>query len=280
VAKDKFKLFAYAFVVLTAPNAHATADRNILFVQGNIEFILLHELAHVIISDFDIPIIGPEESAADYIATVVLIRAEQFSQERADRARLFVGAVANGFATEWDVQRPVVSELAFWDSHALGIQRFFQIGCLLHGSSPATFAKLPARIGMPKERATQCIVEFQKAARSIDWMLDAYGKTDDQDGAVITIDYQKVPSRVSQTILAEMRNDRIFENTIRRIRDRFALPQPLAIVIRSCGKPTAIWDPAIRTVTVCYELFDYYYLLARNSGAKARDNLLKEETSR
>ena len=265
-------------LILSIPNlASAAADRQNLFVQGNIEFILLHELAHVVINDFDIPIIGTEESAADYIATVVLIRADQFSPERADRARLFLSAVANGFATEWDVKRPVINELPFWDSHALGMQRFFQIGCLLYGSSPSTFPKLPARIGMPQARAAQCSAEFRKAEKSINWLLETYGLQNDQKGAEITIDYQAVPSRTSQKILAAMREDLILEDAVARIRNRFALPEPLSIVARSCRKPTALWDPAMRTITICYELFDHYYLLAMNSGAKARDTLLKEE---
>lgn len=260
--------------------AAATTDREILFVQGNIEFILLHELAHVVISDFDIPIIGAEENAADYIATIVLIRADQFSPERADRARLFVAAVANGFATEWDIRRPLINELPFWDSHALGMQRFFQIGCLLYGSSPSTFPNLPSRIGLPTARSNQCVAEFKKAEKSVNWLLQTYGRKDDQEGATITIDYQAVPSRTSQKVLAAMRNDLIFENTIARISDNFALPEHLAIITRSCGKATALWDPAKRTITVCYELFDYYYLLAKNSGAKARNDLLKEEQTK
>ena len=37
-------------LMLVMPNfAAATTDRQIVFVQGNIEFILLHELAHVVI---------------------------------------------------------------------------------------------------------------------------------------------------------------------------------------------------------------------------------------
>ena len=39
------------------------------FVMGNFQFTLLHELAHAAIWDVKPPIIGPEESAADYLAT-------------------------------------------------------------------------------------------------------------------------------------------------------------------------------------------------------------------
>ena len=36
------------------------------FVLGNFEFVLLHELAHVVIGELKVPVLGPEEDAADY----------------------------------------------------------------------------------------------------------------------------------------------------------------------------------------------------------------------
>ena len=35
------------------------------FVLGNSVFVLLHEFGHVVIRDFNIPILGLEETAAD-----------------------------------------------------------------------------------------------------------------------------------------------------------------------------------------------------------------------
>jgi hypothetical protein len=53
----------------------STLDRDrVDFVMGNLQFTLLHELAHVAIWDIQPPIIGPEEYAADYLATISLLR--------------------------------------------------------------------------------------------------------------------------------------------------------------------------------------------------------------
>jgi hypothetical protein len=46
----------------------------VTFVLGNVEFALLHELAHLVIGELDLPILGPEEQAADYLATMTLLR--------------------------------------------------------------------------------------------------------------------------------------------------------------------------------------------------------------
>ena len=42
------------------------------FTVGSFEFALLHELAHLIISEKEVPVLGSVESAADYVATTVL----------------------------------------------------------------------------------------------------------------------------------------------------------------------------------------------------------------
>ena len=244
------------------------------------EFVLLHEVAHVLINDFDIPIIGPEENAADYIATIVLMRPDDINSARAERVRSFVAAVANGFATDWDVRRPLINELPFWDSHALTMQRFYQIGCLLYGSSPSTFPNLPSRIGMPKARADQCTAEYARARKSVEWLIETYGRSDNEAGAEITIDYQPPPTQVSQRALKSMREARLIENTVARITAQFAVPAALTIVTRRCGIPQATWQTESRTLTLCYELFDHYYLLARNPKSRARDKLFGEDVPR
>jgi hypothetical protein len=71
--------------------------------------------------DLEVPIVGPEENAADYIATIVLMSGEDpRDASRAERARQLVAAAASGFAAEWTTTRPPVAELPFWDSHGAG----------------------------------------------------------------------------------------------------------------------------------------------------------------
>src|SRR5690606_117958 len=41
------------------------------FVVANAQFVLMHELAHLVIDEKSVPILGPEESAADYIAAMM-----------------------------------------------------------------------------------------------------------------------------------------------------------------------------------------------------------------
>lgn len=238
------------------------------FVLGNVEFTVLHELAHVIIDELKVPIIGPQEGAADYIATTVLIRAGEFDPGAAERARKYLFATAKGLATSWDVGLTTGRKAQFWDAHALTIQRFYQIMCLVYGSNPKLFAELPRQVGMPEKRTAGCAQEFARADASLRWLLDNYGrKPGDPPSADISIDFDPPPTRVSAQLADVIRASGMLDNTVRRLREHFALPQPLKIVFRACHAPQAIWLPARREVAVCYELLDNYYLLATDRHA-------------
>ncbi len=261
----------------TASTDASTMDRGLFFVLGNIEYVLLHELAHVLIGDLDIPIIGPEENAADYIATATLIRADLFDAPRAARAREFLLATANGLATSWDFFVGAGQEVPYWDSHSLTIQRFYQMICLIYGSNPEEFAQLPGRVGMPEHRAARCPREFERADRSLQWLLENYGrKPGDPDGARIEVEYERAPTQASQRVASELRASGIIDNTIRRLHERFTIREPFRITFRRCDQPQAAWIPLDRRVVICYELLDNYYTLGRTRSATNRQTILDE----
>lgn len=267
-----------------APRTQPAADADALrrdpvnaFVLGNVEYIVLHELAHVIIDDLQVPVIGPLEGAADYIATTVLIRADQFDPDAADRARNYLLATANGLATSWDVGLTTGREAQFWDTHALTIQRFYQIICLVYGSNPQAFQDLPKQLGMPAKRTAGCEQEFSRANRTLTWLLDNYGRgRNDPPGADVSLEFESPPTRVSASMASVIRASGMLNNTIRLLRERFALPQPLDIVFRTCHAPQANWLPAQREVVLCYELLDAYYLLGTDQRASDRRTILTD----
>ena len=81
------KFFTIAFLLIAAsPPAIANDDAyesdRIEFVAGNIVFVMLHEFSHLIIEDFDVPVLGNSEDAADTLAAVSLIRADRAHPER------------------------------------------------------------------------------------------------------------------------------------------------------------------------------------------------------
>jgi hypothetical protein len=255
------------------------ADPVVEFVMGNVEYILLHEIAHLLIRDLDVPVIGPEEGAADYIATAVLIRAELFDQQRAARARQFLLATANGLATSWEYSAQSGGEVRYWDSHALTIQRFYQIICLVYGSDQEAFAALPASVGMPAARASRCSDEFARAGRSLAWLLENYGRQPgDPAPASVELNFGRPPSRTSRQLIDAIRASGMLENTVRHLHESFTIRMPFSIDFRICREPQARWLPEQREIVFCYELLDSYYLLGRSRAARER-NLLPGSTT-
>lgn len=241
----------------------ARTDAAVLdFVVGNVEFLLVHEIAHFLIDEKKVPIIGPQESAADYIATLALIREDPLDPEQTDRAMRFLRATAAAFAESWRTGAAVGAEVPYWGAHALSIQRYYQIVCLLYGSDPQAFASEAEAAALPVARAQDCIAEYARADAAIGWLLANYGRgPDDSPGAAIEIVYGDAPTRTSAAVLRELKAIELFERVTERLRLRFTLERPFTLAIRTCRQPQAAWLSAERELVICYELVDALYVL-------------------
>jgi len=233
------------------------------FVLGNVEFLLLHELAHFLISEKNIPIIGPEENAADYLATMALIRTTPFDAGHEGQTLDFLFAAANAFAASWKLGSAIGAEIPYWGNHALGIQRYYRIACLLYGSDPTAFADIPDTTGMPGLRAGSCIAEFEQANASVQWLLETYGrKPEDPIGVSMQVLYEDPPTQVAAGLLERIQQSMLFETTLERLSGLFYFEEPILIGVRKCGMPEAAWIDDRRELVVCYELLDTIYLLS------------------
>jgi hypothetical protein len=123
-----------------------------MFVLGNVEFLILHELAHMLIGEKEIPIIGSEENAADYIAATFLIRASGLDSDEQALLRQFLVSAADAFSISWDIGTEYGADIPYWDSHGLSIQRFYGIVCLLYGSDPEEYGDLVVKAKLPEAR--------------------------------------------------------------------------------------------------------------------------------
>jgi hypothetical protein len=245
------------------PVVQGLPEATTTFVLGNVQFLLVHEFAHLLIGEFQVPVLGPEENAADYLAATALIRAERLDPARNARYRDYLLAAADAQRLAWEKGNALGAPVPYWDTHALTIQRFFQIACLLYGADPQTYADLPARSGMPRERAAGCAAEFERANRAITWLIASYGrKPGEAPGEPIAVRYEAAPTLVSRQLAEEMRREGVAEAAAARIGELFRLPQPVTVVLRRCGRAEAAWQPERRELAVCYELLETFYRLA------------------
>jgi Putative metallopeptidase len=87
------------------------------FVSGNMLFVLLHEMAHVSITQMGLPVLGRMEDAADTYATLRLIRSgSNFSH------RVLTEAAQGWFMADRRDQK-AGDKVAYYDDHGLNQQR-------------------------------------------------------------------------------------------------------------------------------------------------------------
>jgi len=129
------KEFGGALQSTLQPDASSPLQReNVVdFVIGNMLFVLLHETAHNIVTEFSLPILGRQEDAADEFAVLTLLKVGSPMSQRilAEAAR---GWFLSDRRAKKDGDNPV-----YYDQHGLDAQRAYHIICLMVGSDPGKF---------------------------------------------------------------------------------------------------------------------------------------------
>ena len=236
-----------------------------LFVTANVQFTLCHELTHALISTFDIPILGREEAAADQIATLCVLYPETTANRDPQAVEKLV-AVADAWRLEWELDKES-GGTAYWDEHALDIQRYYNVLCMLYGSDPEKFEALPDQIELPWQRAWTCADhEYERTVDAGRWLIDTFGVSDEQTagprGGLVSVVYDDPPESKQQA--HEMLVDSaVFEHKTKLMNSIFDLPDDIVIVAADClGDSTAYWTDDQREVVFCYDLVERFVRLA------------------
>lgn len=247
-------------------------QRVVEFMVGNALFTLGHELGHAVVGEFNLPVLGREEDAADSFATLALLHiGTDFAR------RVLVDAAQSLLlVSERDARAGVAP--AFYGEHGLDRQRAYTIVCFMVGSDPAEFRDLARRANLPEERQQTCQVDFEQAKDSWKRLLEAHARGSSrpsfwerlvsprsrlfgQPEASVAISYGDAPSA-----LAPYREILRTVGLLEEVRDfaakNFAFPRPITIEAKTCGEPNAYWDPQERRVALCYELLAFHADLA------------------
>lgn len=135
------------------------------YVWANLRFIASHETGHALIDLLDLPVTGRQEDAVDQFATSLMQHIGEEGESRrqaADNLRM----AAHWFLTRVEEQADGdggFSLHAYADTHSLGLQRYFNLQCLLYGSDPERFASIVESGDLPVSRARYCPEEARRA---------------------------------------------------------------------------------------------------------------------
>jgi hypothetical protein len=131
-------------------------------------FTFFHELGHALIDQYDLPITGNEEDAADNFAAIALLDAYE------DDLGVLSGMFQ--FDAEAGEEQENLEDLAYWDEHALSTQRFYNTACLIYGSDPDGFDFIVEDDYLPEERAEGCEEEYEQKSSAWWTLIDPFLK--------------------------------------------------------------------------------------------------------
>lgn len=168
-----YELFEY-FLGLFKGTAKSDAELGNA-VLGATMFGFFHEVGHGLIDVLDLASTGPEEDAADELATLTLIGAgDEGVQMAVSGAYWFKLQAKSGHTTP------------FWDEHSFDEKRFYNIICLIYGSDPRKYGGFITSGNLPVQRAQRCPDEFVKKKKAWEKLLGPHFT----NGASINVGYK------------------------------------------------------------------------------------------
>jgi hypothetical protein len=115
----------------------------------------LHEFAHALFDMLDVPLFGPEEAAADYLAAYIYLQLGPVESVRLIRGT----AYAYWFEAQ---SRGARTMTEFADEHGTPMQRAYNILCIAYGADEKVFDVIVSGGALPMERAEYCWEEYEQ----------------------------------------------------------------------------------------------------------------------
>lgn len=237
------------------PLLRATAE----FTTGNMLFVLLHEMAHGLIADLQLPVLGREEDAADQFATVTMLKmGTEFSH------RTLVNAAKGWFLSDRR-SRENGENAVYYDAHGLDLQRAYNIICLMVGSDADRFKDLADETNLPEDRRDTCLGDYSNASWSWDKALKPFLRPAAQPATKFDVVYGE-PKDQLDIFERAFRATGLMERTGAYSVDRYAWRTPFTMELQTCGEPAAHWNVPSHKVTLCYEMADDFVQLYKAHG--------------
>jgi len=133
-----------------------------------------HELGHMLIDLYDLPVTGREEDVADQLSAFLLLAPDadgHVDQEDVQAARDIAGVY--GLYAQ---NNGALEKEAFADVHTMDQARSYNFECWIYGSNPEANADIVANGQLTEDRADGCVDEYDKLARAWSELLTPHLK--------------------------------------------------------------------------------------------------------
>ena len=223
--------------------AACASESSLDFALNVSRHVLLHELGHALIREFDLPVLGNEEDMDDTFATVVV------TQEMRDEAVGILKDRARSWLYEGAQVRPEDYDLE--GEHELDTRRAFRTICLLYGADPAAFAEVVDWIGLSEDDANDCSDIAPDVIEGWDRVLAPHRLADGELSGNVVVQH----GEASHT--AAIRRSALLEE-IAAVMRRYDWPHPVTLHFDSCGREGSSWSRKERKILMCNEYFDRF----------------------
>ncbi|GIT91289.1 hypothetical protein JANAI62_17450 [Jannaschia pagri] len=210
------------FVVLALP---VRAD----FVLNNLRMTLYHELAHAVIDQHEVPLFGPEETAADTFALVLANRLHGEDEMTAmvqDMVAVYRADAARALFDPWAEYMPTPQRLAY----AI---------CLYYGQNPEVRRPLALAMGLRPDERRPCVERAASVTAAWGPVLDRIAPSEPTDSLR--------PARLGKAL-------RLLGKDIARVNRTIALPRPIPVQTEACGEDNAFYYHFDERIVFCHEM--------------------------
>lgn len=194
----------------------------------------------MVISDFDVPLLGLEENSADTIAAVSLILLDREYPEMGFSSALGASALVQAYVWQTGIERDHAGAM-LWAQHGLSAQRFARIVCLLYGSDMDRFGWVAEFSEMSELRAEGCEDEWQAAENGLRWLLGTViperPAADTEDATGVEIRHGPTMTDEAAAMSSLLREHEVLSRIAEMIEARFLLPE--SIILRATHCPVA-----------------------------------------
>lgn len=220
-------------LLLCALGAPAAADGLPPHALDVARHVLLHELGHALIREFDVPLTGNEEVAADAFATLALPRIHD------EAAARIVTAYAAQQARD-HVDRGIGDP---WSEHPPDLRRAYRAVCLLYGADPARFGGVADWAGLDEGTRDECSDTAPDQQAGWERALAPHMRADGDPSPNVEVIHGEGP------MMAEMVAAGLMEE-VGDVARAFDWSEPVVLHFDHCDG-TASWSRTERRVLLC-----------------------------
>ncbi len=248
------------------------------FVVNNAIFILFHEAGHMLVSEFNLPVLGREEDAVDALSSVLLLGAED------EELNTTIQDAADGWFLLDEAKEDGPQEDDFMGTHALDRQRAFAIVCMMTGANAEFFKVFADSLDFPQERRDECAFEYEKARDS--WMSLLAANKKEGAKTKFTVTYEPAGNEDLQGFADLLKSASALETIATVFGTGYDLKDGIKITGKTCGTENAFWYAEDREITYCYEMAAFHAALITNwfenqaeEEAGADDEMATDDTA-